>query len=90
LEKYVTGESATTNCSSAWHDEHEDPTEKGWYLVDAVDGRFDGERKYRAWGNGSWWIPLADGWLSSPMGLYRWQGPVADIDGPAPDGTNPK
>lgn len=72
-----------------WHDENQEPTEKGWYLVDAVDGRFNGQFKYRAWGNGSWWIPLADGWLSSPMGIYKWHGPVADINGPAPDGTNP-
>lgn len=74
---------------SGWHDENESPGEDGWYLVDAIDGRFDGEYRYRAWGNGSWWIPLNDGWISSPMGLYRWKGPVADVDGPAPDGTDP-
>lgn len=66
------------------------PTEKGWYLVRATDGRWNGETRYRAWGNGFWWIPLRDGWISSNDGLYEWQGPVADINGPAPDGTNPK
>jgi hypothetical protein len=55
----------SSDCSSAWHNENESPTEKGWYLVDAVDGRFEGEHKYRAWGNGSWWVPLA------PMELIR-------------------
>ena len=72
------------------NNEHEMPKETGWYLVHAVDGRFDGETKYRAWGNGSWWIPLQDGWLSSPIGISRWIGPVADVNGPAPDGTDPK
>ena len=76
--------------NSDWHDEHEEPVEIGWYLVDAVDGRFNGKHKYRAWGNGSWWIPAYDGWVSSSIGLYRWKGPVADIDGPAPDGTDPR
>jgi hypothetical protein len=72
-----------------WHDAKEEPLERGWYEVVAVDGRFEGERRYRAWGNGMWWIPLKDGWLSSPPNLYRWRGPVADVMGPAPDGTNP-
>ena len=55
------------------------PEESGWYFVHAVDDRFEGEFRFRAWGNDSWWIPLGDGWLSSPMGLYRWIGPVADV-----------
>jgi hypothetical protein len=55
----------------------------------AVDDRWAGEFRYRAWGNGVWWIPLPDGWLSSCDGIYRWAGPFADVNGPAPDGTNP-
>lgn len=46
--------------------------------------------RYRAWGNGFWWTPLKDGWLSAPNGIYRWRGPVADVNGPAPDGANPQ
>ena len=72
-----------------WNSEHTEPTEAGWYLCDAVDGRWDGQFKYRAWGNGSWWIPLVDGWLSSPMGLYRWTGPAYDIDLASPAGDDP-
>lgn len=72
-----------------WHGEFEEPSEKGWYECFAVDDRWKGEMRYRAWGNGTWWIPLPDGWLSSPLGIYRWRGPVADVNGPAPDGTNP-
>jgi hypothetical protein len=55
-----------------------------------VDDRWDGLPRYRAYGNGRWWTPLADGWISAPDNIYRWHGPVADINGPAPDGTNPK
>jgi len=33
---------------------------------------------------------LKDGWLSSKMGIYRWFGPVADVEGPSPSGDNPK
>lgn len=73
-----------------WRDATETPPGPGWYEVIAVDGRFDGDSRYRAWGNDMWWIPLVDGWLSVPDGLYRWRGPVADVNGPAPDGTNPK
>jgi len=66
------------------------PTEPGWYECIAVDDRWNGEIRYRAWGNASWWIPLKDGWISSKMGIYRYRGPVADVNGPAPDGTDPK
>ena len=69
--------------------ESESPTEKGWYECWAVDGRWGMLMQYRAWGNGCWWTPLADGWVSSKNGVYKWRGPVADIGGPAPDGTNP-
>ena len=66
------------------------PTKPGWYECWALDDRWGGEMRYRAWGNGYWWIPLVDGWITSPMGIYRWRGPVADVNGPAPDGTNPQ
>jgi hypothetical protein len=71
------------------HDATETPTAPGWYECWATDDRWDGAMQYRAFGNGLWWTPLADGWLSAPQGLYRWSGPVADVNGPAPDGTNP-
>jgi hypothetical protein len=69
--------------------ENIEPSEPGWYICKPIDDRWDGETRYRAWGNGCWWIPLKDGWLSSKMGIYKWIGPVADINGPAPDCTNP-
>ncbi len=71
------------------HAAEEDPTDAGWYGCWATDDRWNGEMRYRAWGNGRWWTPLADGWFSSPPNIYRWHGPVADVHGPAPDGTNP-
>ena len=70
----------TTMSGAAWHPADEAPTEAGWYECYATDDRWKGSMRYRAWGNGLWWI----------MGLYRWRGPVADVNGPAPDGTNPK
>lgn len=76
--------------TETWHDENEEPEYPGWYEVDPIDDRFDGKVTYRAWGNDLWWTPLKDGWLSSRMGIYRWRGPVANVDGPAPDGTNPR
>ena len=73
-----------------WHPNTHRPTKKGWYECKAIDDRWDGETRYRGWGHGQWWIPLPDGWLGSEHNLYHWRGPVADIDGPAPDGTNPQ
>ena len=74
-----------------WNDENEPPEATGWYLCDAIDQRWGpGVFKYRAWGRGYWWIPLPDGWLSSPIGTYRWCGPAYDINGPSPDGADPK
>lgn len=78
----------TEACNLPFRGEWDEPTEAGWYECLAVDDRWGGEMRYRAWGNGSWWTPLRDGWLSSRMGLYRWRGPVADVNGPAPDGTD--
>lgn len=71
------------------HESDETPMSPGWYECWAADDRWGGEMRYRAWGHGLWWIPLSDGWLSSRP-IYRWKGPVADVNGPAPDGTNPK
>lgn len=76
--------------SGDWQDQDQEPTEAGWYECLAVDDRWDGKMAYRAWGNGSWCIPLEDSWLSMYTGVYKWRGPVADVDGPAPDGTNPQ
>ena len=74
-----------------WNDENEEPTETGWYLCDAVDQRWGpGVFKYRALGRGMWWIPLPDGWLSSPVGTYRWVGQAYDIHGPSPQGDDPQ
>jgi hypothetical protein len=70
-------------------DDYQKQTERGWYKCWATDDRWEGQPRYRGWGNGCWWIPLADGWISSDH-PYTWQGPLADIMGPAPDGTNPK
>ncbi len=75
--------------AETFHDANECPLADGWYECYATDDRWNGEMRYRAWGNGLWWMPLPDGWLSSRMGIYRWRGPVADVQGPAPDGTNP-
>lgn len=71
------------------NNENVEPLVDGWYLCNAVDDRWNGELCYRAWGNGQWWTPFSDGWVSSRMGIYQWVGPVADVNGPAPDGTNP-
>jgi len=84
----IVGQSAST-AGLGWHEATETPTETGWYECLAIDDRWNGEMRYRAWGNGYWWTPLTDGWLSGRDGVYRWRGPVADVNGPAPDGTNP-
>lgn len=76
--------------NSIWQNENILPTKPGWYECLAVDDRWKGQTRYRAYGNGSWWIPLDDGWLSQNPGIYKWRGPVADVNGPAPDGTDPK
>ena len=79
-----------TTADFEWHDPGDDPAEPGWYEVTTADDRFGPELRYRAWGNGLWWIPLRDGWVTAHENVYRWRGPVADINGPAPDGTNPQ
>jgi hypothetical protein len=60
----------------AWRQETESPTDKGWYAV----MRADGSLCLRAFGQGLWWIPLKDGWLSGLPTGFKWCGPLADID----------
>lgn len=72
-----------------WQSSYRKPPRKGWYECRALDDRWNGETRWRAWGNGMWWIPLGGanaegGWLSSPMGLYQWRGPRRDVMQPAP------
>ena len=60
---------------SAWNGPDWIPPHSGWYKV-----RRDGAEKVRAYGNGHWWIPLPDGWLSAD-GVYEWQQPrIAPLD----------
>jgi len=55
-----------------WNDAGTDPTTPGWYLVRRCDN-LSAPPKVRAWGrNEMWWIPLADGWLTGPLGVYEW------------------
>lgn len=73
-----------------WRSSYEKPTRRGWYECRARDDRWKGKTQWRAWGRGMWWIPLgrgdgSDGWLSSPMGIYRWRGPAHDLMGPPPN-----
>lgn len=50
-----------------WRGKDEIPQAAGWYRV-----RRDGDQKVRAFGQGHWWIPLKDGWLSAD-GVYEWE-----------------
>lgn len=73
-----------------WNSSYRKPSKRGWYECKARDNRWNGGTRWRAWGRGMWWIPLgkgdgSDGWLSSPMGLYKWRGPARDIMLPPPD-----
>ncbi len=72
-----------------WKSANKTPRITGWYECMAVDDRWGGKIRYRAWGAGIWWTPIQDGWITSGAGIYRWRGPVAEVNGPAPDGTNP-
>jgi len=72
-----------------WKSSYQKPTRRGWYECKARDGRWEGVTSWRAWGNGSWWIPLGGrnaegGWMSSPMGIYQWRGPAYAINKPQP------
>jgi hypothetical protein len=50
-----------------WRAVDEIPQAAGWYRV-----KRDGEPRVRAFGQGHWWIPLSDGWLSAD-GCYEWE-----------------
>ena len=59
---------------SGWRGVNEIPQAAGWYRV-----RREGEAKIRAYGQGHWWIPLIDGWLSAD-GVYEWEAlPIAAL-----------
>jgi hypothetical protein len=49
-----------------WRGPSEVPPSDGWYRV-----KREGDQKVRAFGNGHWWIPLVDGWLSADD-VYEW------------------
>jgi len=49
-----------------WRGPSETPRLDGWYRV-----KRQGDQKVRAFGNGHWWIPLVDGWLSADD-VYEW------------------
>jgi hypothetical protein len=74
---------------SKWFEASETPSRAGWYEVLAGDDRWGGKSRWRAWGKGCWWIPLAPGdgsggWISGPHEGYRWKLPRHDISGPKP------
>lgn len=50
-----------------WRGKDETPQAAGWYRV-----KRDGDQKVRAWGQGHWWIPIPNGWLSAD-GVYEWE-----------------
>jgi hypothetical protein len=58
-----------------WQGQDVEPTAVGWYEVE----REDGTTCVRAFGGGSWWIPLKDGWLSGLPPGFRWRGPVSSF-----------
>jgi hypothetical protein len=63
-----------------WNPETKAPALSGWCVV----MRKDGTLCMRAYGNGLWWIPLADGWLSGIPAGFKWFGPVEEIDWATP------
>jgi hypothetical protein len=73
-----------------WHLAIDLPETPGWYEVRALDDRWNGGIRWRAWGKGRWWIPLgakqdgSDGWLEGPHEGYEWRGPAVSLDGPIP------
>lgn len=52
-----------------WRGPSELPQAAAWYLVRRPP---DQTEKVRAFGQGHWWIPLPDGWLSAD-GCYEWK-----------------
>lgn len=69
-----------------WHSEAETPTQPGWYAIQRIDGSYC----LRAWGNGHWWIPLKDGWLSGLPSGFRWLGPLEPLAWETPRADQPK
>jgi hypothetical protein len=68
--------------SRRWRSSYTHPARKGWYEVRAMDDRWGGETRWRAWGNGQWWTQLAGGgWMGLVewAGQYQWRGPCIDI-----------
>lgn len=63
-----------------WQSENVEPIEEGWYAVQ----RADGSLCLRAWGEGFWWSPLKDGWLSGLPEGFRWFGPLETLDWETP------
>lgn len=63
-----------------WFPENDPPINPGWYAVQ----RKDGSLCLRAFGNGEWWIPLADGWLSGLPTGFRWLGPLEPVEWDTP------
>ena len=68
-----------------WKLEDELPSEKGWYAIMRSDGTFC----IRGWGNGHWWIPLKDGWMSGIPSGFKWFGPLEPIEWNTPQPTLP-
>lgn len=66
---------ATEVMRAWWRTQGETPTGPGWYEI----LRADGSRCVRAFGGGSWWIPLKDGWLSGLPAGFSWRGPIAPM-----------
>jgi|SRR6478736_4125497 len=71
------------NQSIEWKNEDVEPAESGWYAV----MRADKSLCLRAFGNGLWWIPLKDGWLSGLPPGFKWFGPLMPIDWDTPTKT---
>lgn len=75
----LTSPAAEPSCVE-WQSENVEPIEEGWYAVQ----RADGSLCIRAWGDGFWWSPLKDGWLSGLPEGFRWFGPLESLDWETP------
>lgn len=70
--------------SRRWHSAKTHPPRKGWYEVKPTDDSWNGETRWRAWGNGQWWMQIKGGWISSFNGdgqprMFQWRGARKDI-----------
>lgn len=64
-----------------WRPHTEIPQASGWYRVKRIDEP-EGSLLVRAFGQGHWWTPLPDGWISSD-GVYEWESlPLCSIASP--------